>query len=72
MIGPRRKILEENVKTQMQLYKEAERKLAEANEAFMDMVNDPVNPLTNDDLERLIARWPERYGRFSGFLGKLK
>ena len=60
------------MKTQMQLYKEAERKLAEANQAFMDMVNDPVNPLTNDDLERLIARWPERYGRFSGFLGKLK
>ena len=60
------------MKTQMQLYKEAERKLAEANEAFMDMVNDPDNPMTNDDLERLIARWPERYGRFSGFLGKLK
>ncbi len=60
------------MKTQMQMYQEAERKLAEANEAFMDMVNDPVNPLTNDDLERLIARWPERYGRFSGFLGKLK
>ena len=60
------------MKTQMQLYQEAERKLAEANEAFMDMVNDPVNPLTNDDLERLIARWPERYGRFSGFFGKLK
>ena len=60
------------MKTQMQMYREAERKLAEANEAFMDMVNDPVNPMTNDDLERLIARWPERYGRFSGFLGKLK
>jgi len=60
------------VKTQLQMYREAERKLADANEAFMDMVKDPVNPMTNDDLERLIARWPERYGRFSGFLGKLK
>ncbi len=60
------------MKTQMQLYKEAERKLAEANQAFMDRVKDQVNPLTNEDLERLIARWPERYGRFSGFLGKLK
>lgn len=57
---------------QLRLYQEAERKLADANRAFMDMVNDPVNPLTNEDLERLIARWPERYGRFSGFLGKLK
>ena len=46
---------------------EAERKLADANEAFMDMVNDPVNPLTKHDLERLIARRPEKYARFSGF-----
>lgn len=60
------------MKTQLQMYREAERKLVDANEAFMDMVNDPDNPMTNDDLERLIARWPERYGRFSGFLGKLK
>ena len=56
----------------MQMYQEAEQKIFRQNQAFMDMVNDPVNPMTNDDLERLIARWPERYGRFSGFLGKLK
>jgi hypothetical protein len=64
--------LEENVKTQLQMYREAERKLADANEAFMDMVNDPVNPLTKHDLERLIARRPEKYARFSGFLATLK
>lgn len=60
------------MKTQMQMYQEAEQKIFRQNQAFMDMVNDPVNPMTNDDLERAIARWPERYGRFSGFLGKLK
>ncbi len=60
------------MKTQMQMYREVEQKIFRENQAFMDMVNDPVNPLTNDDLERLIARWPERYGRFSSFLGKLK
>lgn len=41
-------------------------------EAFLDMINDPVNPLTNSDLKRLIERNPERYGMYSGFLGKLK
>ena len=60
------------MKTQMQMYREVEQKIFRENQAFMDMVNDPVNPLTNEDLERAIARWPERYGRFSGFLGKLK
>jgi hypothetical protein len=44
----------------------------EQNRAFMDMVNDPVNPMTNADLEALIKRKPEKYSRFSGFLGKLK
>ena len=46
------------MKTQMQMYREVEEKIFRENQAFMDMVNDPVNPMTNDDLERLIARWP--------------
>lgn len=50
----------------------ADRRVFEENEAFMDMVNDPVNPLTNADLEALIKRKPEKYERFCGFLGKLK
>ncbi len=59
------------MKTQMQMYREAELRLLKDNGAFMDMVNHPTNPMTNQDLERLIGRWPERYSRFSGFLGKL-
>ena len=60
------------MKTQYQMYREAEQRLFDRNNAFLEMVNDPVNPLTNQDLERLIARWPERYERYSGWLGKLK
>ena len=37
----------------------------------MDLVNDPVNPLTNEDLESLIKKRPHVYGRFSGLVGKL-
>lgn len=58
--------------TQRQLCSHAEKRLFEQNEAFMDLVKHPTNPMTNQDLERLIARWPERYGRFAGFVGKLK
>lgn len=60
------------MKTQHQLFYEAQHKMFEQNRAFMDMVNDPVNPMTNADLEALIKRKPEKYSRFSGFLGKLK
>ena len=59
------------MKTQYQMYREAEQGIFDRNNAFLEMVNDPVNPLTNQDLERLIARWPERYERYSGWLGKL-
>lgn len=59
------------MKTQMQMIQEAEQRIFRQNEAFMDMINHPTNPITNQDLERLIARWPERYSRFSGFVGKL-
>ena len=59
------------MKTQLQMYREAEQWIFDRNRAFMEMVNDPVNPLTNQDLERLIARWPERYEMYSGWLGKL-
>lgn len=60
------------MKTQRQMYDDAHRRIAYINIAFMEMLNDPVNPLTNQDLERAIARWPERYSQFSGFIGKLK
>lgn len=57
--------------TQEQMFWKEHRKIADLNEAFMDCVNDPHNPLTNADLEALIKRNPAKYGRFSGLLGKL-
>ena len=60
------------MKTQLRMCRDAERRLFERNQTFLDMINDPVNPLTNSDLKRLIERNPERYGMYSGFLGKLK
>jgi hypothetical protein len=56
---------------QKRIYEIERRKIAGLNEAFMDLVNHPTNPLTREDLEVLIARRPSQYERFSGFLDKL-
>jgi len=57
--------------SQRQQYWEAHRKIADGNQAFMDMVNCKENPLTKQDLEALIKRRPEVYSRFAGLLDKL-
>jgi hypothetical protein len=59
------------MKTQENLYWEALRKLSEIDHHVMDMINHPTNPITNSDLEKLVARFPERWGRYRGFIGKL-
>ena len=58
--------------TQRQHCSLAEKRIFEQNEVFLELVNHPTNPMTNRDLERLIERRPDRYGRFAGFVGKLK
>ena len=58
-------------KNQYQLYWEAHRKSADLNNWIMEIINDPVNPLTNEDLAALIKKRPHVYGRFSGLVGKL-
>lgn len=57
--------------TQLEMWRDAERHAARLNEAFLELVSNPTNPMTRDDLARLIARRPHTYGRFSGFLDKL-
>ncbi len=59
------------MKSQQQLFYEAQRKLGEFDRAFMDLVKDPQNPMTNDDLRVLVKKYPERYGRYAGFIGTL-
>ena len=56
---------------QMRMFYAAHDRLAAENMAFMDLVNHPTNPMTNDDLRKLIERHPDRYGRFAHFIGKL-
>ena len=60
------------MKTQLQMYRDAEQRIFDRNREFLELVSHPTNPLTNQDLERLIARFPARWERFSGFVGKLK
>lgn len=57
--------------TQMQRYEIARRDLADANRAFMDLVNCKANPLTREDLARGIERRPAVWSRFAGFLQTL-
>ena len=58
-------------KSQYQLFWEAHRKSADLNNGIMEIINDPVNPLTNEDLAALIKKRPHVYGRFSGLVVKL-
>lgn len=57
--------------TQAQHFERARRNIADADVAFMDLVNHPTNPLTREDLARNIERRPALWGRFAGFLDTL-
>ena len=59
------------MKSQMEMWREAERRSGALNRVFMELVHHPSNPLTNEDLQNLIKMRPEVYGRFSGYIGKL-
>lgn len=57
------------MRTQAQMYYDAERKSADANKAVLELLYGP-NPITDDELRALIAKRPNVYGRFAGYLGK--
>jgi hypothetical protein len=59
------------MKTQLQMFYDAQRRAFDLNCAFIDMVQDKHNPLTRAELEKLIAKRPLVYGRFSNWLDKL-
>ncbi|MBS3648814.1 hypothetical protein KEU06_09370 [Pseudaminobacter sp. 19-2017] len=56
------------MKTQLQHFWEAHRRIADLNEAMLDALFGP-NPITDAELRALIEKRPERYGRFAGYLG---
>ena len=53
---------------QIQMYYAAVRRDGELNELFLELVRDGM---TRDELQKLIDKRPERYGRFSGWLERL-
>lgn len=57
--------------SQEQMFYAAEKRSADLNSAFLELVGHPTNPITRSDLATLIKRRPERYARFAGFLDKL-
>jgi hypothetical protein len=57
------------MKTQTQMYYEAESRSGQLNELFMDMVRE--GDMTQEDLDALIVKRPHVYGRFSGLRDKL-
>ena len=59
-----------NQLTQKQMYYKAHRKLADANQHVMEMINHPTNPLTKDDLHKLANRFPERWEKYRNLLGE--
>lgn len=58
------------MKTQLQIFYEVDRMISECHELFMDMVRD--GSMTNQDLQKMVDRYPNMYSRFAGFIGKLK
>lgn len=58
-------------KTQMKMCYEAMYGANKEYVAFMEAINDPINPLTNQDLINLIALRPTKYKKFEHFIGKL-
>ena len=56
-------------KSQAQMYYDAERKSAALNEVMLSALYGP-NPITDDELRALIAKRPNVYSRFAGYLGK--
>lgn len=57
------------MKTQYQFYCEAEARSGRLNEAFADLMRN--QDITRSELQALIAKRPEVYGRFAGYLDKL-
>lgn len=55
--------------TQEQHFWAAHRRLADQNAVMLDLLFGP-NPITDEELKKLIDKRPDRYGRFAGYIGK--
>lgn len=59
------------MKTQEQMFYDAENRSANLNSAVMDMLNDKVNPMTPEELLVLCDRRPDVYGKFRGMAERM-
>lgn len=57
------------MRTQKQMFYDAGHQLAERDELMLSMLFGD-NPITDDELKKLIAKRPEKYSRYQGYLGK--
>ena len=56
------------LKSQMRYFYEAHDNIADGNNTMLDLLFG-INPISDDELRKLIAKRPERYGRFAGYIG---
>lgn len=54
---------------QKQIMYQEQRKIADRNEIMHELLYGP-NPITDDELRRLITKNPSLYGAYEGFIGK--
>jgi hypothetical protein len=59
----------EPVISQAEHLQRAQARSARADQTMLDLLFGP-NPITDDELRKLIAKRPEVYGRYAGYLGK--
>jgi hypothetical protein len=57
--------------TQEQMFRQAQQRAADGDSVFMLMINHPTHPMTNKELEILIAKSPATWDRYKGYIGKL-
>lgn len=55
--------------TQIYAFYKSHDAVANQNEAMLELLYG-TNPITDDELARLVQRNPARYGRFRGYIGK--
>lgn len=61
-----------NAEDQKRMYYGESAKIGRMDAAIMDAIRHPTNPMTADDLEALIRRRPEVYGRYAGLAKALR
>jgi len=53
------------MKTQKEMQRNAQRRIADRNRVFVDMMNSS-NPLTNEEIDRLIEKRPDIWSSYKG------